>query len=322
MRLRWSWRAVDWPLRRPLTTGAAPRVRECLELRLELGSGRGRGEAAPLPGLHRETRDLVAAAAARLPDLLPDADPAAPLEALSILEGMLGGAPPSLRWAAGWALVQALGWPGPGPGAPASAGLLAGDPGGWAAAVAAAPERACWKAKVGRGDPVREQGALRGLRAARPALELRLDANRAFTLAEARAWQSACPGLAPAWIEEPLADPRDLPAWRAAGGWPAALDESLGGLAPAEEERAAAWVLKPQVLGLGEVLRRFARAAPRGIPCVVSSCFEGAPGLRALAALAALAPGRPAPGLGTAEWLGRSPAAGPWRHAGGAGAGR
>jgi O-succinylbenzoate synthase len=317
-----GWREVDWPLRAPLTTGASATRREVLELRLASPRGEGWGEAAPLPGLHREGRSEVVAALPALAAILASLaleDPFPRL--LRRLEEAMRRAelPPSLVWAAGWALGEMVGWAETLPRtAPDSAGLLAGDPEEWAALAQDQPGTACWKVKVGRHAWERETRGLLALRRARPAAALRLDANRAFALEEGLAFQRACPGLAPDWIEEPLAATADLARWRRAGGWPLALDESLGAaeLDGGEERAAAAWVLKPQRLGLAAVLDRLA-AAPEGRPaCIISSCFESPLGLAALSRLAALAPGGPAPGLGTAAWLGDPPRLGDWHDVG------
>jgi O-succinylbenzoate synthase len=323
---RWDLqvRRVGWRLLEAMTSGPPAQRRETLELRLESGSRRGWGEAAPLPGLHSETlEDLELALPHLLTELQADVGEGDLLSLVSRLEKRLESArlPPSLRWAAAWALAEALGWRGPReqPPAPPSAGLLAGPPHRWAEEADAHPA-ACWKVKVGRHPPSEEAAALNALRRLHPSAELRLDANRAYTLEEARALQRACPELAPRWIEEPLADAAELAAWLGEGGWPLAIDESLA-VAGVPVERAAAWVLKPQVLGLMRTLRFFDRSAAMAGPdcpaplCVVSSSFESPRGLIVLEQLARLAPGRPAPGLGTRAWFEDQPEwEEPWRR--------
>lgn len=317
--MRWEihHRRVRWRLLEPLTTGAAGLFRDVLELRLDSSLGCGWGEAAPLPGLQRESLAEVVAALPALRQGLALVEPqAGAREAVAGLEECLSArqVPPSLRWAAGWALAEALGWSAAhGAAAPASAGLLAGDPAAWPARVQAQRGTTVWKAKVGRFPPAREAAALLGLRLALgPRAELRLDANRAFSLMAAREFQRACGELAPRWIEEPLTDPAGLAAWVAGGGWPVALDESLTVDGPAVEPcvGAVAWVLKPQGLGLSRTLAAFDLAASLPAPpvCVVSSSFESPRGLIPLEQLARLAPGLPAPGLGTRTWFADDPA--------------
>lgn len=305
---RLSWRPARWALLRPLSTGAPDQVRQVVELRLQRAGRTGLGEAAPLPGLHRETVEDVVSHLRRLSMHLRQQPPASSPVAAARQLGL--ALPPSLGWALDWAWHD-LTEPEPALPAPPSAGLLLEPPESWHAAVAAAPDCRCWKLKIGRHDPLAEARAFRGLARDFPRHEWRLDANRAFPLAEARAFQAAAAPARPRWIEEPLASVAQLADWLAGGGWPLALDESLREALPAGlAERAAAWVLKPQLLGLATVeesferVRRLAAAGGSAPCCVISACFESPLGLRALEQLAARAPGRPAPGLGTRAWLG------------------
>lgn len=301
-------RRVTWALGRPLTTGAADAVRRVLHLRLERDGGQGLGEAAPLPGLHRESLDEVegclGALAGRWAERRPE-------EAPRELARRLGlELPPSLAWALASAwddLTESR----PLAKTPPSAGLLDAPPGRWADELASRPPRSVWKVKLGRHAPDEEAAALAELARRFPATAWRLDANRTFSLADARAFQRAACSFTPEWIEEPLAQPGELAAWRREGGWPYALDESLGEPLPEGlAESAAAWVLKPSWLGPSALedwfakARALSRSGARAPDCVVSACFETPLGLAALERLAARAPGLPAPGLGTDEWLG------------------
>ena len=316
-----AWRTVRWPVVHPLVVGGrAVTERVGLELRLRDARGQaGIGEASPLPGLHRERVE-------ELPDRLPaarrllaDAIAAAPdyPALLSVLAAQAGwrALPPSLRCGlegAALALLAGAGDPAALLGLPAttvrpSCLLFAGTAAEVTPALARTP---CLKAKVGRRDRRDELAALRALRRALgDAAELRLDANRAFTLAEALAFAAEVRDLRPRWIEEPLRDPRELPAFAAGSGLAVALDETLREPDHADLAAApgvAAWVLKPALLGVGGTLAAFRRAAARtaGPVCVVSASFEGPRGLALLSTLARCAPGGPAPGLGTARWLG------------------
>jgi o-succinylbenzoate synthase len=309
-------RRVVWSLNRPLTTGAEGSVRRVLHIRLDHAGRLALGEASPLPGLHEESlaevEKQVAGLASRWKEGRPEESP------LELARRLGLDLPPSLAWALETAWRD-LGDEAPRPTAPPSAGLLDAPPAHWINELESRPMRPAWKVKVGRHDLREEAAGLRALMRRHPRVEWRLDANRSLDLATALAFQRAAGAFIPAWIEEPLADPRQLPDWLRAGGWPFALDESLQDDLPMELlEAAAAWVLKPAWLGprlveewFGRSRRRTA-AGGRGPLCVVSSCFETPLGLEALARLAADAPGRPHPGLGTDEWLGACLEEEPW----------
>jgi O-succinylbenzoate synthase len=159
------------------------------------------------------------------------------------------------------------------------------------------------KVKVGGGDletDVRRVRAVAG--ALGPAVRLRLDANRAWTPAEAVSFFEALGGVPIEYIEEPLADPEALPSFAAETGRPVALDETTREHGPAVLEAlapVAAVVLKPTLLGGLAATREWARAAREhdAMP-VVSAAYESGVGLRLLAAQAAALSDAPA-GLST-----------------------
>ena len=283
------------------------RERVVMELRLTGADGQfGIGEAAPLPGLHAERLE-------ELPDLLPaalslitdDQDSLDPLRSLNARADWRA-LPPSLRCGLEGALLARspslpVGTP------PASSELFDGE---LRDITAISTGTDCLKVKVGRRDLTEEVAVLQRLRTRLGnAAEIRLDANRAFTLDEALAFAAAVREVNPIWIEEPLRDVTAMPEFLVRSGLPVALDETLH-----ESEHTnlaslagvAAWVLKPALLGVGGTLDAFAHAtaSPYRPCCVVSSSFEGPCGLELLGALAGCAPGLPAPGLGTARWLG------------------
>lgn len=139
-----------------------------------------------------------------------------------------------------------------------------------------------------------------------PTVKLRLDANRAWSLEEARTFAAAVADLALDYLEEPLADPAHLPTL-AAHGLPVALDESLtdGTVATlADHAYARAILLKPTLLGFHRTRQLAQEALDWGITPVFSAAFESGVGLRWLVALAASfsPPGTPA-GLDTYRWL-------------------
>lgn len=305
-----SWRLRTFPLTRPLHVGCVVlHQRTVLELRL----GGRVGEAAPLPGLHTESHD-------DLPALLPDA--------LAILERANGSYLERLaaladepRWAAlpsslrcgleGAMLVSVAELERPVADAPPSSLLLDQDPD---APLDHLAGTRCVKVKVGRRDHESERRLLARVHEVLPPdAELRLDANRAFTLDDAVALADDV-GFTPAYIEEPLHDPRDVDAFITRTGWPVALDESLHEPEHADlrfHDGVTAWVVKPALLGVSHTLDLFDRA-PADVACVVSSSFEGPVGLDLLATLSHVAPGSPAPGLGTAAWFADTDHTTPW----------
>jgi O-succinylbenzoate synthase len=307
-----AWRRRTFRLTRPLQVAGRPlHAREVLELRLD---GRS-GEAAPLPGLHGERVDA-------LPALLPGARSLLAAARGSYRQRLARLAaeprwvslPPSLRCGLEGALLVG----------PDDLERPAGELPDSAVLVDRAPDAAlddlagarCVKVKVGRRDRAAECRLLARLQEVLPAgAELRLDANRAFDLESAVAFAAAV-APAPAFIEEPVRDPDDLPAFVARTGWSVALDETLHDHPPdalSDLPGVSAWVVKPALLGVHGTLALFERTPP-GVVCVVSAAFEGPVGLDLLATLARAAPGRPAPGLGTRAWIGATDAATPWRE--------
>ena len=137
---------------------------------------------------------------------------------------------------------------------------------------------------------------------------LRLDANRAWSYEDAFMFASTVDRERIEYIEEPLADPANLPRLIKETGIPVALDESLVGASPESlqlHDGIKALILKPTLLGGLETAMKFARKAIRsGIKAVVSSSFESSLGLRMLAEFAAsLGDLHTAHGLDTAGWL-------------------
>ena len=136
------------------------------------------------------------------------------------------------------------------------------------------------------------------------AASLRLDANRAWSLEEAERFARAASALGFEYVEEPLADPAQLPLLAGSHGLPVALDESLADMEPEALEDhgyAQAVVLKPTLLGGITRTLRFARRASRlGVRPVISTAYETGVGTTALVALAAGVGGEEVPaGLDT-----------------------
>lgn len=306
--MRFSVHPYRLPLTAPLTlAGVCHAAREGVLLRAEDATGRvGWGDAAPLPGFSTETRDEAAAALARLDGWRGRWDDAEAIAALDL--------PPSARFALETALLDLaaqaadrpmphLLHPDPEVSLEVNALLAGDDPDALAreAAARAAEGYRTLKLKVGR-RPVEADVAL--VRTVRdrvgPAVALRADANRAWTLEEASTFAQGVRGLGLAYVEEPLRDPAELPVLWFDTGLPIALDESLAGTDPDHLEGkgwAAAVVLKPTLLGgIARTLAFAHRARALGIVPVLSAAFESGVALRAAVALAA-ATGGAAAGL-------------------------
>lgn len=286
-------------------------ARTGLLLHLVDAEGRtGTGEATPLPGYSPDTlgdaRAALQALAARLPfDVVPD--PAG----VAILVGTLPVGVPSARFAVETALldlvaaaedvsVATLLRGGPAPHLVRHAALLASP--GTAEALAEASRAVArgvdtLKRKL-RGRPFDEELALLSLLRGRfgAGVELRVDANGAWTPEEARLRLEALARVGVALVEEPTHGADLCALGRVAVPW--AADESLADPALAErllcQPSCAAFVLKPMLLGgvwrclaLAELADQYDREL------VVTHLFDGPVALGACEALAAALPRAP-----------------------------
>jgi o-succinylbenzoate synthase len=177
---------------------------------------------------------------------------------------------------------------------------------------------AALKIKVGRRGPLEETELVAAVRArVGSAVALRLDANRAWDLPTALGFAERVAASAPAYIEEPVRDPLDLPLFVHHAEIPIALDETLLPFSPETPpplHGVAALILKPSVLGGYERAAAWARLARREkLEAVISAAFPSAVGLALDAALAAALAPEGVHGLGTsgafAEDLTRVPLA-------------
>lgn len=134
---------------------------------------------------------------------------------------------------------------------------------------------------------------------------LRCDANRSWSFAEAERFAEGVWECAIEYLEEPLADPADLPRFIEKTSIPVALDESLLDLSIREIPRVEAVVLKPTLLGGLERTRQWVEwAQSLHIRPVISSLFETGVGIRTLAAFAATLPQNDLSfGFDTYRWL-------------------
>lgn len=296
------------PLVRPLalSTGTL-HERSGAVVHLVSGSGEeGWGEVAPLPGFSAERLEDALAALAVLRKTLPAPWP--------LVAASLAAAPPSVQFGVEQAAWQAstgvslapsiLGEPRPA--VTLNALLVDGDLAEQARALVARGYQSL-KLKVGRRasaeDIVRIQSVLQALPAT---ARLRLDANRAWTLREARLVLQAIDLERIDYIEEPLSVPDQLEVL-ADEGVPVALDESIheGRVARLSQASVAqSVVIKPTLLGLARTRALLDEAQALGRTVTLSSSFESGLGLSMLYALAATHPAADTPaGLDTYGWL-------------------
>ncbi|MEM0961643.1 MAG: o-succinylbenzoate synthase [Bacteroidota bacterium] len=319
------------PLIRPLALPSGThRQREGVLLRVRTEDGaEGWGEAAPLPGYSPDTLDDVLRDAQRsLPGIRTSwigsktSDPDDPRDRLAQATA------PSWACAVEQAVHdvtamrdgrsladeyhRVLGRSSSAPSATVHVNaLLTGPDQEQAASIREMGYRAV-KLKVGRRDPDADAAAVRQLASSMPDTDLRLDANGAWTLTRAVAFAEALGDVRLAYVEEPLADPKNLAQLLDLDLLPVALDESIPNaprdgsaalIAPAVADRIAAVVLKPT---LGRTARRAARLRAelgrRDAQMVISSAFESGVGMRHLVAFASALGETPA-GLDTYRWL-------------------
>ncbi len=298
-------------MRAPFVSGTRSiEARELLLLTVEDPEGNvGFGEAAPLPGYHQVTGEQVSAAledclgtleranrfdrAELLAEctrraVLPEAVAAIDL-ALWDLEGRRARQPV-------WRLLGAAGAPP----VEVNATIGAIDRAGAAAAAAAARDQAfrCLKVKVGVGD---DGGRLAAVRAvAGPACALRIDANGAWSVAEAIASLRALEPIGIELCEQPVAGITEIRAVARAAGVPVAIDESIRAPGALDRRHCEAVCLKVAacggITGLIDAARR-ARAA--GYSVYLASTLDGPLGIAAaLHAATVIRPDRPC-GLAT-----------------------
>jgi len=259
----------------------------------------GFGECAPLAGLHQESLD----------------------DAVEALEAWCDGAcdidelPPSAAFAASTATEMLDGFGAK----PCAAAKVAGFFAGSAAElvgdeVARLSGVRSLKLKIGRASVAEDRALVVRALELFPSARLRLDGNRRMVRASC---VELLRGIEPSrveYLEEPVADPRELAALSRETGMPVALDELVAdGSAEARalcvelarSASVAAWVLRMSALGsLGSIRARAAEAAKLGVDVVLSTAYESSFSLRVAAHLAASVPNaRRAHGIGTAALL-------------------
>lgn len=158
------------------------------------------------------------------------------------------------------------------------------------------------KLKVGRGELEPDIELVREVRERLSAdVQLRLDANQAWTLDQAISFAKSTADIDLEYIEEPLRDPHQLEELYSETGLKYALDETL-----LQENRLDAWpnatalICKPTILGGKEAVERLAAT---GKPVVFSAAFESGVGIARIVQLAAEYSPQIAAGLDTLDWL-------------------
>ncbi|MCS2170578.1 o-succinylbenzoate synthase [Scandinavium sp. TWS1a] len=268
------------------------KTRDGLLVRLCLGEAEGWGEISPLPGFSLETLDEVQAAViAWVSAWLEGDDPEFPSQ-------------PSAAFGLSCALAE-LNNDLPDAADYRAVPLCTGDPDELFTVLQAMPGEKVAKVKVGLWEAVRDGMVVNLLLEAVPDLQLRLDANRAWTPLKAQQFAKYVnPDYRSriAFIEEPCRTRDDSRAFAQETGIAIAWDESLreADFAFIAEPGVKAVVIKPTLTGsLQKVREQVAAAHQQGLTAVISSSIESSLGLTQLARIAAwLTPGT-MPGLDT-----------------------
>lgn len=275
----------------------------------DAGGATGWGECAPLPGAGTESGSKAAAALQAAVERLPG------MTADAALSACPGRDTPAARFGVEGALLDLLarraGLPLYRYLAPAAPGTVAVNAFGGALddglpeRLAAAREAgfSVVKLKLATRPRAEELAALEQAAAGSGGESWRLDVNRGWDLAGARAAWARMNGLPLEAVEEPAsdADAAALADLQARANFAVALDESLGQWPQDAPLPVRRQVLKPMVVGgPGAVLGLAARP---GAESVVTSSVETAVGLWHAAHLAAALDNGLAHGLDTGPWL-------------------
>lgn len=326
MSLRWSLYRYDLPLTMPLSlaTGTfTERSGVLVHVQDEEGH-EGWGDIAPLPGFSTESlEDALVAARAVIAGGRVDGFASRQVTSSDDFTGLPFDphVPPSVRAGVDLALADLFAqrrglslarYLTPRPATHLSLNaLLLGSRDGVLRGAATARRQGydAVKLKVGRQAVPADVALVRAVHERLgPAVELRLDANRAWTLEAAQTFAAGIQDIPISYIEEPLADPAELHSFVESTGLPLALDETVQETTSENIERGAfavAVVLKPTLLGgVGAIHRWTDMARALGMRPVFSAAFESGVGLRHLMALAAaFGAAETAVGFDTYRWL-------------------
>ncbi len=279
----------------------------------------GYGDCAPLPEAGTESPE---AALAQLCASLPLLRGASPREALDGLASPLLALTPAARCALETALLDLLAqqagvplarWLNPDAPLSVKTNQTIGELDGTAASRASSAMDegfSVLKLKIGLNTPENELAQLRSLsEILQPGTRLRLDANGAWSLAQAQQFISGLSGLPIESLEEPLRAPQIdlLRRLQALAPFPLALDESLARTGiddPLAAQAVRRLVLKPMVLGgVLPALALARRAQYAGVECVATTTVDSAVGVLAAVHLAAALANELAHGVATSSWL-------------------
>lgn len=279
--------------RQPITTGhGLVESVDRILLRTENDLGIGYGEAAPWPGFATESCDQIAEALRSAKGSLSHLS-----AAVRASQTTLPCLSSALSSCAHWDEIEAF------TGSLTCAGLLTEISAAGLAEKYAQGYRTI-KIKLRAHSAVEE--VVRLIDEAPDDIRLRLDANGAFNLEQAREWtQWVRQQPKVEFLEQPMA--AGQPGYASLGPEKVALDESF--LTPAGVDWAGPVVIKPCLAGDWDELLRWRRQ--RSTPVVYSSCFETAFGRQGALWLAAQDPGKDAVGFDT---LGRFEMDGRDRH--------
>lgn len=268
------------------------KIRDGLFVWLKDGEAEGWGEISPLPGFSAETLD--------------DAQTAAIAWVKAWREGSDLPLPelPSAAFGLSCALAE-LNDELPQEADYRAAPLCTGDPDELFAVLQAMPGDKVAKVKVGLWEAVRDGMVVNLLLEAIPELQLRLDANRAWTPLKAQQFAKYVnPEYRPriAFIEEPCKTRDESRAFAQETGIAIAWDESLreADFTFIAEPGVKAVVIKPTLTGsLQKVREQVTAAHAQGLTAVISSSIESSLGLTQLARIAAWLTPQTLPGLDT-----------------------
>ncbi|WP_290811581.1 mandelate racemase/muconate lactonizing enzyme family protein [Halovivax sp.] len=317
-----SVRPFSCPLAEPFDTGGETiETREGFLVRVADGTHAGIGEATPLPGW-TESRSVCESALSEAATAAADG-PGAALEAVDHTAAARHGVGLALADLAATRdaqpLYRDLGALERVPRVPVNATVGDGTPAETADAARGAVDDGfeCVKVKVGRRDVETDIERLQRVRAAvGPSVELRADANGAWTYDEARRALEVFAELELTLLEQPLpAGALEGHAALRESEVAIALDEGLlehGVDAILEAGAADAFVLKPMALGGVDVARRIAAwCAEASRTPIVTTTIDAVVARTAAVHLAASIPNVPACGVATgsllASDLGRDP---------------
>ncbi|NAW67281.1 o-succinylbenzoate synthase [Photobacterium halotolerans] len=286
-----------WCYQLPMDSGVVLRGRRMAERRgyiaeLHEGKRSSLGEIAPLPGFSVESHEQAGQQAERaLADWV---------RGQAFVET---GLYPSVAFGLSMAGTELTGIL-PAAGQFRTAPLLNGE-----TDIGLQPAQRLAKLKVGRAEPWQDAAQVNQYLGIYPNLMLRLDANQAWSLVQARAF---CRAITPShisritFIEEPCQRPADSLSFADESGMALAWDETLQqavrqpGFRLESLGRAAAIVIKPTLIGSVQRCANLIRHAQiLGMQAVISSSLESSLGLTQLARLSGWLLPDSVPGLDT-----------------------